>query len=211
MGASPQLAVIWMAYLIGQLGNWLPVPAGSAGPSSGRWECRPLRPARPHRDRGGPALPRDRTVDSRRPRDRRVRAATPAAQARDRRHQTLPAGRHHRDRRARPSDHRWIRRKIDCVADEPGPSKDLRDRGDSRSVGFVAVHPYGDLPADAAVGIRRPEAPVGRSPRRGSRTPWPMRSRAARRARFATSGWTARKLRDRSGRQWCGRSRTGRC
>src|SRR6202140_5331144 len=28
VGASPELALIWMAYLIGQLGNWLPVPGG---------------------------------------------------------------------------------------------------------------------------------------------------------------------------------------
>ncbi len=27
-GVSPELAPIWMAYLIGQLGNWLPVPGG---------------------------------------------------------------------------------------------------------------------------------------------------------------------------------------
>jgi hypothetical protein len=31
VGASPELAVIWMAYLIGQLGNWLPVPGGIGG------------------------------------------------------------------------------------------------------------------------------------------------------------------------------------
>ena len=31
VGASPQLAVIWIAYLIGQLGNWLPVPGGIGG------------------------------------------------------------------------------------------------------------------------------------------------------------------------------------
>jgi uncharacterized membrane protein YbhN (UPF0104 family) len=31
VGASPRLAVIWMAYLIGQLGNWLPVPGGIGG------------------------------------------------------------------------------------------------------------------------------------------------------------------------------------
>jgi uncharacterized membrane protein YbhN (UPF0104 family) len=31
VGASPDLAVIWMAYLIGQLGNWLPVPGGIGG------------------------------------------------------------------------------------------------------------------------------------------------------------------------------------
>ena len=31
VGVSPELAVIWMAYLIGQLGNWLPVPGGIGG------------------------------------------------------------------------------------------------------------------------------------------------------------------------------------
>jgi uncharacterized membrane protein YbhN (UPF0104 family) len=29
--ASAELAVIWMAYLIGQLGNWLPIPGGIGG------------------------------------------------------------------------------------------------------------------------------------------------------------------------------------
>jgi uncharacterized membrane protein YbhN (UPF0104 family) len=28
VGASPELALIWMAYLIGQVGNWLTVPGG---------------------------------------------------------------------------------------------------------------------------------------------------------------------------------------
>jgi uncharacterized protein (TIRG00374 family) len=31
VGASPEMALIWMAYLIGQLGNWLPVPGGIGG------------------------------------------------------------------------------------------------------------------------------------------------------------------------------------
>jgi uncharacterized membrane protein YbhN (UPF0104 family) len=31
VGASPEIAPIWMAYLIGQLGNWLPVPGGIGG------------------------------------------------------------------------------------------------------------------------------------------------------------------------------------
>jgi uncharacterized protein (TIRG00374 family) len=31
VGASPELTLIWMAYLIGQLGNWLPVPGGIGG------------------------------------------------------------------------------------------------------------------------------------------------------------------------------------
>ena len=31
VGVSPELALIWMAYLIGQLGNWLPVPGGIGG------------------------------------------------------------------------------------------------------------------------------------------------------------------------------------
>ncbi len=31
VGSSPELAPIWMAYLIGQLGNWLPVPGGIGG------------------------------------------------------------------------------------------------------------------------------------------------------------------------------------
>jgi uncharacterized membrane protein YbhN (UPF0104 family) len=31
VGASPALPLIWMAYLIGQLGNWLPLPGGIGG------------------------------------------------------------------------------------------------------------------------------------------------------------------------------------
>lgn len=31
VGAAPDVAVIWMAYLIGQLGNWIPVPGGIGG------------------------------------------------------------------------------------------------------------------------------------------------------------------------------------
>jgi uncharacterized membrane protein YbhN (UPF0104 family) len=35
VGATPELALIWMAYLIGQLGNWLPVPGGICGTELG--------------------------------------------------------------------------------------------------------------------------------------------------------------------------------
>jgi uncharacterized membrane protein YbhN (UPF0104 family) len=35
VGASPELPLIWMAYLIGQLGNWLPVPGGIGGTELG--------------------------------------------------------------------------------------------------------------------------------------------------------------------------------
>jgi uncharacterized protein (TIRG00374 family) len=35
VGATPELAVIGMAYLIGQLGNWLPVPGGIGGTELG--------------------------------------------------------------------------------------------------------------------------------------------------------------------------------
>src|SRR6201997_4180680 len=35
VGASPELALICMAYLIGQLGNWLPVPGGIGGAEPG--------------------------------------------------------------------------------------------------------------------------------------------------------------------------------
>ncbi len=35
VGASPELAPIWMAYLIGQLGNWLPIPGGIGGTELG--------------------------------------------------------------------------------------------------------------------------------------------------------------------------------
>jgi len=35
VGASPELTLIWMAYLIGQLGNWLPVPGGIGGTELG--------------------------------------------------------------------------------------------------------------------------------------------------------------------------------
>jgi uncharacterized protein (TIRG00374 family) len=31
VGASPELPLIWMAYLIGQLGNWPPLPGGIGG------------------------------------------------------------------------------------------------------------------------------------------------------------------------------------
>ena len=52
VGASPELALIWMAYLIGQLGNWLPVPGGIGGTELGLvGSARPLRVARPHRNR----------------------------------------------------------------------------------------------------------------------------------------------------------------
>jgi uncharacterized protein (TIRG00374 family) len=35
VGAAPEVAPIWMAYLIGQLGNWLPVPGGIGGTELG--------------------------------------------------------------------------------------------------------------------------------------------------------------------------------
>ena len=35
VGAAPELSVIWMAYLIGQLGNWLAVPGGIGGTELG--------------------------------------------------------------------------------------------------------------------------------------------------------------------------------
>ena len=35
VGAAPDIAPIWMAYLIGQLGNWLPVPGGIGGTELG--------------------------------------------------------------------------------------------------------------------------------------------------------------------------------
>jgi uncharacterized protein (TIRG00374 family) len=35
VGASPELAPIGMAYLIGQLGNWLPIPGGIGGTELG--------------------------------------------------------------------------------------------------------------------------------------------------------------------------------
>jgi uncharacterized protein (TIRG00374 family) len=35
VGASPDVPLIWMAYLIGQLGNWLPVPGGIGGTELG--------------------------------------------------------------------------------------------------------------------------------------------------------------------------------
>ena len=78
VGASPDLALIWMAYLIGQPGTWLPVPGGIGGAELGSSGRSSSRVAGPHRDRSGPALWRDRTMDSGRPRHRRVFAATPA-------------------------------------------------------------------------------------------------------------------------------------
>jgi len=58
VGATPELALIWMAYLIGQLGNWLPVPGGIGGTELGLVGALVLYgfPA-PHRDRSRPALP----------------------------------------------------------------------------------------------------------------------------------------------------------
>jgi uncharacterized protein (TIRG00374 family) len=35
VGASPELAPLWMAYLIGQLGSWLPLPGGIGGTELG--------------------------------------------------------------------------------------------------------------------------------------------------------------------------------
>ena len=35
VGSAPHIAPIWMAYLIGQLGNWLPVPGGIGGTELG--------------------------------------------------------------------------------------------------------------------------------------------------------------------------------
>jgi uncharacterized membrane protein YbhN (UPF0104 family) len=35
VGASPDVPLIWMAYLMGQLGNWLPVPGGIGGTELG--------------------------------------------------------------------------------------------------------------------------------------------------------------------------------
>ena len=35
VGAAPDVAPIWMAYLIGQLGNWLPIPGGIGGTELG--------------------------------------------------------------------------------------------------------------------------------------------------------------------------------
>jgi uncharacterized protein (TIRG00374 family) len=31
IGSAPQLTIVWIAYLIGQLGNWLPIPGGIGG------------------------------------------------------------------------------------------------------------------------------------------------------------------------------------
>ena len=134
VGASPELAVIWMAYLIGQLGNWLPVPGGIGGTELGLVGALILYGyARPDRDRSGPALPRDRTMDSCRPGHRRVRAATPAAKARDRGNQTLQAGRHHRDHRPRPRDHRSVRGEIDPERHAPTRGVGRTGSGDDRS------------------------------------------------------------------------------
>ena len=35
VGAAPELALIWIAYLIGQLGNWIPIPGGIGGTELG--------------------------------------------------------------------------------------------------------------------------------------------------------------------------------
>jgi uncharacterized protein (TIRG00374 family) len=34
-GATPELTIVWMAYLIGQLGNWIPIPGGIGGTELG--------------------------------------------------------------------------------------------------------------------------------------------------------------------------------
>jgi uncharacterized protein (TIRG00374 family) len=35
VGSAPELTIVWMGYLIGQLGNWLPVPGGIGGVEGG--------------------------------------------------------------------------------------------------------------------------------------------------------------------------------
>jgi uncharacterized protein (TIRG00374 family) len=35
VGSTPELMIVWMGYLIGQLGNWLPVPGGIGGVEGG--------------------------------------------------------------------------------------------------------------------------------------------------------------------------------
>jgi uncharacterized protein (TIRG00374 family) len=35
VGSAPELTIVWIAYLIGQLGNWLPVPGGIGGVEGG--------------------------------------------------------------------------------------------------------------------------------------------------------------------------------
>jgi uncharacterized protein (TIRG00374 family) len=31
VGSAPEVSIVWIAYLIGQLGNWLPLPGGIGG------------------------------------------------------------------------------------------------------------------------------------------------------------------------------------
>jgi len=35
IGSAPELTIVWMAYLIGQLGNWIPIPGGIGGTELG--------------------------------------------------------------------------------------------------------------------------------------------------------------------------------
>jgi uncharacterized protein (TIRG00374 family) len=35
LGSTPELTIVWMAYLIGQLGNWIPIPGGIGGTELG--------------------------------------------------------------------------------------------------------------------------------------------------------------------------------
>jgi uncharacterized membrane protein YbhN (UPF0104 family) len=107
VGAPPDLAVIWLAYLIGQLGNWIPVPSGiRGGRARARGSARRFRVARCHRDRGRPALPRDRTMDTRGHGDYRLHAIAAAVEAGDRGNQHVSTGRDRRDRRPWPGDSR---------------------------------------------------------------------------------------------------------
>ena len=118
VGAAPNLAVIWMAYLIGQLGNWLPVPGGIGGTELGLVGALVLY--------GIPVLTATTAVLL----YRVVELWIPAVLGiiafvqlrlllrRETEAINLPAGRHHRDHRPRPRDRRSVRWEIesDCHA-----------------------------------------------------------------------------------------------
>ena len=83
VGSAPALTIVWMAYLIGQLGNWLPIPGGIGGVELGLIGILVLYglPA-VTATAGSPPLPSHRDVDSRDPRHPCVHPASQAASPR---------------------------------------------------------------------------------------------------------------------------------
>ena len=76
LGPAPPLAILWMAYLIGELGGLIPIPGGIGGVDAGLVGTLALyNVSLASADRGGARLPRDRAVGAGRARRHRLRAA----------------------------------------------------------------------------------------------------------------------------------------